>query len=57
MNSTKYALILFILVVFPNKYGYCSLLGHLDGNPLKIYYLRAIQKGFSIQLGIKYEIK
>jgi len=57
MNSTKYAMILFILVVFPNKDGYCSPLGHLDGHPLKIYYLRAIQKGFSIQLGIKYEIK
>jgi len=56
MNSTKYAMILFILAVFRNKDGYCSPLGHL-GHPLKIYYLRAIQKGFSIQLGIKYEIK
>jgi len=57
MNSTKYAMILFILAAFRNKDGYCSPLGHLDGHPLKIYYLRAIQKGFSIQLGIKYEIK
>lgn len=57
MNFTKYAMILFILTVFRNKDGYCSPLGQLDGHPLKIYYLRAIQKGFSIQLGIKYEIK
>lgn len=57
MSCTKYAIILFILAVFRNKDGYCSPLGHLDGHPLKIYYLRTIQKGFSIHLGIKYEIK
>lgn len=47
MNSTKYGMILFILEVFRSKDGYYSPLGHLEGHPLKMYYLLACNtKGF-----------
>lgn len=48
-------MILLIPTALQNKDS--SPLGYLNGHPLKIYYLRVIQKGFSIQFTIKYEIK